>query len=133
MSAFPLMTAGIAAALLLAASPALAQSYDDDDDDYRPPIAGADVSHDYLRNYYYDYEGTAPRDPRVGEQEGWRDGVPHTPPRGWWSHCGCGSRGYYHGRWYNRPQLYDYDERTFDRPQFDHRNSSEYRWPRRNW
>jgi len=151
MSAFPILTAGLAAALLLAASPALAQSYndddddyrppvtqsyagdDDDDDDYRPPLAGADISHDYLRNYYYDYEGTAPRDPRVGEQEGWRDGVLHTPPRSWWNHCGCGNRGYWHGRWYTRPQLYDYGERTFDRAQLDRRTPYEYRWPHRNW
>ena len=133
MSAFPLLSAGLAAALMLAAAPAFAQSYDDDEDDYRPPLAGADISHDYLRNYYYDYEGTAPRDPRVGEQDGWRDGTLHTPPRGWWNRCGCGSRGYWHGRWYNRPQLYDYSERVFDRVQLDHRKPYEYRWPRRNW
>ncbi|WP_443747319.1 hypothetical protein [Asticcacaulis solisilvae] len=134
MSARISVMAGLAAAVLMAASPVLAQGiYDDDDDNYRPPLAGADISHDYLRNYYYDYEGTPPRDPRVGEQEGWREGTLHTPPRGWWSRCGCGSRGYWHGRWYDRPPLYDYGERTFNRVELDHRTQYEYRWPHRDW
>jgi len=134
MSASPFLAAGFAAAvLMMAATSAPAQGiYDDDDDDYRPPLAGADISHDYLRNYYYDYEGTEPRDPRVGEQQGWREGVLHTPPRSYWRRCGC-SRGYWNGSWYTRPALYDYGERVFDRAHLDHRTSAEYRWPRRDW
>lgn len=132
MSAFPFLSASLAAVVLLSAAPVSAQGIYGDDDDYRPPLAGAGVSHDYLRNYYYDYEGTPPRDPRVGEQEGWRDGVLHTPPRSYWRRCGC-TRAYWGGRWYNRPALYDYSERVFDRAQLDRRTAYEYRWPRGNW
>ena len=48
MSAFPLLSAGLAAALMLAAAPAFAQSYDDDEDDYGPSRVAriSDVSGD---------------------------------------------------------------------------------------
>lgn len=121
-----------AAACLLMATPALAQNWDGDNDHVAPP-AGADVARDYLTDEYYDYEGTPPRDPRVGEQEGWRDGVVHTPPRWAWRRCGCTSL-YYGGRWYRRTDLYDYGSRVYDnRARPSRRSAYEYRWPRNNW
>ncbi len=135
-------TAGLAFGLMTV--PAVAQDhhdryqdqgrYDDRDDyDAPPPPAGVDIAHDYLRHEYYDYEGLPPRDPRAGEQEGWRDGQLHTPPRDYWRRCGC-SRLYYGNHWYNRPALYDYDANTFDsRAHYDQRGAYEYRWPRRPW
>ena len=145
MSAFrPLVLAGLALAL---AAPAVSfaqddyrTSYSNSDEGYdtsrdQPPqdMAGADIAHDYIRHYYYDYDGAPARDPRADEQTGWRNGTLHTPPHWYWSRCGCSSI-YYGHRWYSRPANYDYDERVFDeRAHFDHRTSYEYRWPRRGW
>lgn len=139
-----------AVATLAMAVPAIAQDYYDDgpygyyddgervfDEDYRypgeRPPAGHQVSRDYLRGNYYPYQGTPPRDPRVGEQEGWRDGMARTPPHWYWKRCGCSS-AYYYGRWHKRPQLYDYSAYDYSyRHRLDRRTAYEYRWPRRNW
>jgi hypothetical protein len=142
-----------AIAALTIAVPAMAQDYGYDgryddfydypedervfDEDYRypgdRPPAGHQVARDYLRGEYYAYQGTPPRDPRVGEQEGWREGVVRTPPRWYWNRCGC-SQAYYYGRWHKRPQLYDYSAYDYSyRHRLDRRTAYEYRWPRRNW
>lgn len=139
-----------AVAALAIAVPAAAQDYYDDgpdgyyedgervfDEGYRypgeRPPAGHQVSRDYLKGNYYAYQGTPPRDPRVGEQEGWREGVVRTPPHWYWNRCGCSS-AYYYGRWHKRPQLYDYSAYDYsDRQRLDRRTAYEYRWPRRNW
>jgi hypothetical protein len=144
-----LIPSALAVLTIAAAVPALAQDYGDDgyndypegervfDEDYRGPRdyppAGHQVARDYLRGEYYAYQGTPPRDPRVGEQEGWRDGVVRTPPRWYWNRCGC-SQAYYYGRWHTRPKLYDYSAYDYsDRHRLDRRTAYEYRWPRRNW
>ena len=132
-------------AVLAISAPAIAQDYYDDyyegervfDENYRypgeRPPAGHQVARDDLRGEYYRYNGTPPRDPRVGEQEGWRDGVIRTPPRWYWARCGC-SQAYYYGRWHTRPKLYDYGVYDYsDRQRLDRRTAYEYRWPRRNW
>ncbi|ESQ84477.1 hypothetical protein AEAC466_08985 [Asticcacaulis sp. AC466] len=106
------------------------------------PYAGRDLGYDYLDNEYYRYDGQPVQDRRAREQDGWRDGVLHTPPRGYrwrsWYDRGCGcTRGSYY-RVYNswgeheyrqiyRGNTYSYNRGySYDRT-YDPRSSYSYR------
>jgi len=101
------------------------------------PYAGKDLAYDYLDGEYYRYPGQPPQDRRAREQDGYRDGVLHTRPRGYYHRryynyydngCGCSRRAYY--RVYNSWGEHEYRQidysgyRQYDR--YDRRNSYSY-------
>ncbi|CAL4867434.1 hypothetical protein MMA231_01689 [Asticcacaulis sp. MM231] len=89
------------------------------------PYAGKNLSYDYLKGDYYRYQGQPAQDRRAREQDGYRDGVLQTRPRGYRTYrnyydsaCGCSRRAYY--RVYNNWGEHEYrklggynDRRTY--------------------
>lgn len=89
------------------------------------PYAGKNLAYDYLKGDYYRYAGQPTQDRRAREQDGYRDGVLQTRPRGYRSYrnyydssCGCSRRAYYrvYNGWgeheYRKSGGYD-DRRTY--------------------
>ncbi|ESQ90665.1 hypothetical protein [Asticcacaulis benevestitus] len=89
------------------------------------PYAGKNLAYDYLKGDYYRYQGQPAQDHRAREQDGYRDGVLQTRPRGYRAYrnyydsaCGCSRRAYY--RVYNSWGEHEYrklggynDRRTY--------------------